>query len=252
MPELALEIWLVCIGVALIAGIVKGVVGFAMPMIMISGLATVLPPDLALAALILPTLATNLWQALRGGFSAAVEATRDHWRYLAVLWLFIMLSAQLVFILPESVLFLLLGVPVTVFAMLQLMGFRLRFPASARRAVELGVATFSGFLGGISGVWGPPTVLYLTALETPKAVQVRLQGVIYGSGALVLALAHIRSGLLNGETAQFSALFLLPALAGLALGFLVQDRIDQATFRRATLLVLVIAGLNLVRRGLAG
>jgi hypothetical protein len=32
----------------------------------------------------------------------------------------------------------------------------------------------------------------------------------------------------------------------------VQDRIDQATFRKVTLIVLVVAGLNLVRRGLFG
>ena len=39
-------------------------------------------------------------------------------------------------------------------------------------------------------------------------------------------------------------------MAGLFLGFKVQDRMDQALFRKATLAVLVIAGLNLIRRGL--
>jgi hypothetical protein len=33
-------------------------------------------------------------------------------------------------------------------------------------------------------------------------------------------------------------------------GYLVQDRLDQVVFRRVTLIVLVIAGLNLLRRGL--
>jgi hypothetical protein len=32
----------------------------------------------------------------------------------------------------------------------------------------------------------------------------------------------------------------------------VQDRLDQARFRRFTLVVLALAGLNLVRRGLLG
>ena len=39
-----------------------------------------------------------------------------------------------------------------------------------------------------------------------------------------------------------------PALLGLWLGGRVFDRIDQVMFRRATLVVLLIAGLNLVRR----
>jgi hypothetical protein len=34
------------------------------------------------------------------------------------------------------------------------------------------------------------------------------------------------------------------------LGGRVMDRIDQAVFRRATLLVLLLAGLNLIRRAL--
>ena len=53
------------VGVALFAGLVKGVVGFAMPTILISGLTFVLAPEQALAALIVPTLVTNGWQALR-------------------------------------------------------------------------------------------------------------------------------------------------------------------------------------------
>ena len=250
MPDLSTELWLLAFLVPLIAGFVKGVVGFAMPMIMISGLASIVDPALALALLILPTLVTNAWQAVRGGIAAAWASTREHWRYLAVIWVMILISGQLVTVLPKGAMLLILGVPVVVFAVLQLAGWRLSFPESARRPVELGVASFAGFIGGISGVWGPPTVLYLTALEIPKAESVRVQGVVYGSGAVMLVVAHIRSGVLTLETASGSALMLLPALAGLWLGFRVQDRIDQALFRRLTLLVLVVAGLNLVRRGL--
>ncbi len=39
------------LAVAVLAGLVKGVVGFAMPMSLISGLTLVLPPEQALAAL---------------------------------------------------------------------------------------------------------------------------------------------------------------------------------------------------------
>jgi len=252
MPELALEIWVFAAAVALVAGVIKGIVGFAMPMVMISGLATVMAPDLALAILIIPTLFTNLWQAMRGGFAAVVTSTRVHWRYLAVLWGFIAFSAQLIYLLPETVMLLILGVPVTIFAVLQLMGWRLRFPDSARRRVELVVASIAGFIGGLSGVWGPPTVAYLTALDTPKLEQVRVQGIVYGSGAVMLALAHVKSGVLTFGTAQISAVMLIPALIGLAIGFKVHDRMDQALFRKATLVVLVVAGLNLIRRGVMG
>ena len=93
-------------------------------------------------------------------------------------------------------------------------------------------------------------MLYLTALDTPKTEQVRVQGVIYGAGAVMLTLAHLRSGILTAETAVFSAVLCVPALIGMALGFAVHDRLDQARFRKFTLIVLVVAGLNLIRRAL--
>jgi uncharacterized membrane protein YfcA len=49
----------------------------------------------------------------------------------------------------------------------------------------------------------------------------------------------------------FSALLVLPALAGLAAGYAVQDRLDQARFRRWTQVLLVLTGLNLVRQAVS-
>ena len=93
---------------------------------------------------------------------------------------------------------------------------------------------------------------YLTALDIEKREHVRVQGVVYGSGAVMLMGSHIQSGVLTAGTAQLSAAMLAPALVGLFIGQLLQDRIDQSVFRRLTLIVLVVAGLNLVRRGLMG
>ncbi|MEM7490745.1 MAG: sulfite exporter TauE/SafE family protein, partial [Pseudomonadota bacterium] len=87
------------------------------------------------------------------------------------------------------------------------------------------------------------------AIDTPKARQMVVQGVIYGLGSVVLVTAHIRSGILNGDTIWFSAALLPAALAGMAIGFRVQDRMDQDLFRKATLAVLVVAGFNLIRKG---
>ena len=50
----------------------------------------------------------------------------------------------------------------------------------------------------------------------------------------------------------FSAALCLPALAGLYLGYVVQDRLDQARFRRWTQGLLVLTGLNMVRQALFG
>ncbi len=241
-----------CCAVALLAGVVKGLVGFAMPMILISGLGTVMGADLALAGLILPTLVTNGAQALRQGPGAALASVRRFRLFLGAGLVCLLISAQLFRLLDPSVLLLLIGGPITLFAALQLAGWHLTLPGGPGRGAELGIGAFAGFIGGLSGVWGPPTVAYLTALGTEKTEQMRVQGVIYGLGAVALLFAHIGSGVLNAQSVWFS-LSLIPAAGlGMWLGGRMQDRIDQRAFRRATLAVLLIAGLNLVRRGLMG
>ncbi len=236
------------VSVALFAGVVKGAVGFAMPLIMMSGLSAVLPVPVALAGLILPTLVMNLWQALRGGVSALLDAALVHWRLLSLVLIFILLSGQLVIALPEALLSAMIGVPVSLFAASQLLGWRLRVAPAQRRRAEITTGVVAGFFGGFSGIWGPPIVAYLTALDTPKAEQVRAQGMLYGLGSVAFLIAHIRTGIVTTDSLQFSASLLIPAALGMAVGFWLQDKMDQERFRQATMLLLLIAGLNLIRR----
>lgn len=252
MPfELSLLFLSIAAALTFFAGLVKGITGFALPMIMISGIGSFLPPETALASLILPTLVANVWQAVRQGFRAAFVSALKHWRYMTIVLLCLVISAQFVTVIPTATLFLVLGFPVTLFAALQLVGWRPTIAPERRRSTEIAVGSIAGGLGGLSGVWGPPTVLYLTALKIPKVEHVRVQGVLYSSGAVMLALAHLRSGVLDRDGFVLSALLVLPAIIGVAVGFSIQDRLDQEKFRWAVLVVLTVAGLNLIRRGLS-
>ena len=46
------------------------------------------------------------------------------------------------------------------------------------------------------------------------------------------------------------ALLILPVMLGVWLGSKVMDRVDPVLFRKMTLLVLMVAGLNLIRRAI--
>lgn len=250
-PFLSLTGLVVACLAAVAAGVVKGAVGFGMPMLLISVLSAFLPPDIALAGLILPTVVTNGAQAFGHGARAALASVRRFRVFLLAGLVFLAISAQMVNWIPAATLLVLISLPVTGFAAMQLAGVTF---ALARQSVPIEVAAgaLAGFVGGLSGVWGPPTVAYLTALNTQKAEQLRVQGVIYGLGAISLVVAHLGSGVLRAETLPFSALLIAPALVGQWVGRAIHDRIDQETFRRATLVVLLLAGLNLLRRGLLG
>lgn len=241
-----------CFAIALFAGVVKGLVGFAMPLILISGMSSVVEPELALAGLLLPTLLSNLWQGFRQGVSAALGSLRDFVPFIAVGGVALVASAQLVRVVPSQAMFVLIGVPVVLFTGLQLMGWRPFLGEAQRVRAQLAVGAIAGAMGGFSGTWGPPTVLLLVALDTPKLDQVRIQGVLYALGSVVLLLAHVGSGVLRQETLPFALFTVVPALAGMWLGLKLQDRTPQLVFQRVTLLVLFVAGLNLIRRGVMG
>ena len=76
--------------------------------------------------------------------------------------------------------------------------------------------------------------------------------VIFTMGAVVLTMAHLRSGVLNARTAVLSAAMLVPAGLGMAMGYRVQDRLDPVRFKRWMLILLALSALNLLRRGLMG
>ncbi|MCC5973222.1 MAG: sulfite exporter TauE/SafE family protein [Rubellimicrobium sp.] len=240
------------LAITALAGVIKGMVGFAMPLIMIAGLSSVMEPSLALAALILPTLVTNLWQGLTFGPRAAWEIAIRFRLFLLVGAVFLAGSAQLVPVLDPTLFFLILGGLVLVFAATMLSGWVPRLPPQGSRTIEAGVGAISGFAGGLAGVWGPPTVVYLTALDLPRREHVATQSVIYALGAVALFAAHLVSGVITLAPLALSAALVVPAMFGMLIGQALMGRASHARFRQAVLWVLLLAAANLIRRGLAG
>lgn len=238
--------------VTLFAGFVKGAVGFAMPLIMMAFFSSFMTPELALAALILSVLTTNLHQSLRFGLAPAGQAARRYWRLIATTCAGIVVSAPFVVVLPQQLLFALLGVPVMLFALVQLTGWAPIIPARHRHGAEYGFGMLGGLYGGISGIWGPPAIVYLLAVGAEKTEMVRVLGVVFLIGAVVLTGAHLVSGVLNAVTLPLSLALVVPAALGMWLGFRLQDRLDPVRFRRWTLIVLIVVALNLLRRAMFG
>ena len=248
LADMPANVFWIAMAVTLFAGFVKGAVGFAMPMIMISAFSSFLPPEQALAGLILPTVFSNLGQAFRQGFAPAWASARSYRRFLIATLVMIVLSAQFVRAIPQDLFLLMLGLPITAFALLQLSGRKLALRLEHRNRAEWIMGAIGGLYGGVSGVWGPPLLVYLLSIGADKVETVRVQGVVFLLGAVVLLTAHLQSGVMSAPNAAFSAALVVPALIGQAMGQHIQDRLDQSRFRRWTQILLVLTGLNLMRR----
>lgn len=234
----------------LLGGFVKGAIGFAMPLICVSLSAAIVPAEIAVATVILPVTISNIMQAFRDGVGEMVATAKQYWLVNAIMLVMIWISAGLLPGMDDQVFFLLLGIGVTLFALAQFLGWSPRVDGNRRMPVEAGTGVVAGFFGGIAGIWGPVIVMYLVSLRLPKADQVRAAGVTFLLGSLVLAPAHWRTGVLNEGTLPFSFLMVAPVMLGMVIGQRVQDRLDPVLFRRATLVVLCLTALNLMRRAL--
>jgi uncharacterized membrane protein YfcA len=112
------------------------------------------------------------------------------------------------------------------------------------------VGLAAGVLNGVSTVNGPPLVMYLVSLGLKKNEFVGAYALIALSGAVPLLLSYIAVGLLGPREFGFSVLALLPALLGLVCGERLRRRIDAERFRQLLLWVLILLGINLIRRAI--
>lgn len=238
---------ILAISITLFAGLVKGLVGFAMPLIMISGFAIFLSLELSIVAMIIPTLFTNFYQAFRDGIIPAFTSIKIFWKYLVILLVMIVVGSNFINILPAETLFLLMGTSIFVFTLFQFLRSELNF--KNKNLMELVFGFLAGFFGGLTGTWGPPTVAYFLTLKLDRNFQLRSQGIIYFFGSIIFIFAHIHSKLVNIPSITFSFLLFLPAIIGVLFGNYIGRKIDGKKFTTVTQLLLLLASLNLIRRG---
>ncbi|HUS54887.1 MAG TPA: sulfite exporter TauE/SafE family protein [Thermohalobaculum sp.] len=238
--------------IMLFGGFVKGAIGFALPMIGIGGIGSFMSAQETVAILVFPTVLSNLMQTMRQGIGPAVMTLRFFWKLNLLLGMTIGVAAQFVPGIPSAVMFIFLGAVICSAASLQLLGWNPRAPTAPglRALLEATTGLLAGICGGLSGVWAPPVLFFLIALDLDKVLHIRALGLSLLVGSLILVPAHFYSGLLDRVTLPMSLAMCLPMVVGMLIGQRFQDRMDQALFRKVALAVLCVAGLNLLRRGL--
>jgi len=113
----------------------------------------------------------------------------------------------------------------------------------------LGAGVLAGVIGGAVGTPGPPVVLYATTQGwSPPTIKANLQAFFVVNQVVILA-GYWWAGLLTREVWRFAAVFAAPAVAGIALGMGLFNRIDPVRFRRIVFALLFVSGLVLLVRG---
>jgi len=232
----------------LAAGTVKGTLGIGLPLVAVPLLATVLDLPTAVALMLVPVLTSNTIQALQG--TKKVATLVRFWPLLVTLIPSTIVAAQFLSSVDLRTGSLVLGVIVVLFSLSQLV--RIPFAISQRgeRFLNPAIGLVAGFLGGLSNLFGPPLIMYLVALKLEKDDFVTTIGLLFivASSTLYATLASV--GVLTFDNALASLAAALPVMAGVFIGTRLRNRIHQKSFERVLMVVLVLIGLNLIRRGL--
>jgi len=233
-----------------LAGTVKGVIGLGLPTVSLALLTVATDLTSAMALLLVPSLVTNLWQALVGGhFTAALRRT---WPFLAAATLTVWLGALALTRVDLALLSALLGALLVVYSALSLAG--LRLTVSTGREAWLGplAGAANGILTGMTGSFVVPGVLYLQALGLSRDMLIQAMGLLFTASTLALAAALGGNDLLTRDLGVWSAVAVVPALIGMAIGRRVRQSLSEERFRRAFFVALLILGGYIIANAFSG
>lgn len=233
-------------GVLTLAGFVKGVVGLGLPTVTLALLTATLGIEAAMALMLLPSLVTNLWQAVTGG--ALAELLRRLWPFLLALAVGTLLASGAPTVFAASTLAALLGVTTALYGAVGLA--TPPWPQPGRLEPPLGPAMglATGILTGMTGSFVMPAVPWLQALRLPRDRLVQAMGLTFLVATLALAAGLGGRGLVPERLAWLSALAVLPALAGMEIGRRVRGSLSERRFRQCLFAALLALGLWILLR----
>jgi len=203
-----------------------------------------------LALMVVPVLVSNFWQAFQGG--PIRQSWRAFWPLIVCFALATAAGGWWMARFDPAGLLVVLGVTAVAFALINLARPQLRLRERDRGWVGAVVGGGAGVINGLSTVNGPPLLMYLMACGLNKDAFVGAYGLIAVAGAVPLALSYAYTGVLGPTEAFWSTAALVPVFAGLGVGRVLRAHIEPALFRRLLLVMLILLGANLIRRGLYG
>ena len=234
----------------LLAGTVKGVIGLGLPTVSLALLTVALDLPTAMALLIVPSFATNLWQAVVGGNGRAI---------LLRVWPFLLMATATVWIgataltrLDLALLSGLLGTILVVYAALNLTGVRFAIPA--RQEVWAGplFGTANGILTGMTGSFVFPGVMFLQAIGLSRDMLVQAMGMLFTASTIALALALQGNNLLTAQLGIVSVAALLPAILGMIVGQRIRKRLSEFRFRQVSFIAILALGAYIISSAALG
>ena len=236
------SIVLVIILAVLAGGLVKGTLGFGMPMVALPIIAFIIPPTTAMILLCAPIFLTNFLQIK---FKEGVSSYRFLPMFLSLV-VGLIIGARLILEINVNTITQIIAVSIIFAALVNCFGFKIsNIKQNYEKIITTIIGFGSGILGGLSTFYGPPMLAYLVAVDLPKEKFVRTVSTMYFIGSFPLYGSLIYYGFATEEDLIFSLILIVPAFISQQIGTKIRDKINHKQFRNLVLSTLIILGISL-------
>jgi len=233
---------LIIILAVLAGGLVKGTLGFGMPMVALPIIAFIIPPTTAMILLCAPIFLTNFLQIK---FKEGISSYRFLPMFLCLV-VGLIIGARLILEININTITQIIAVSIIFAALVNCFGIKINDIKQSHEKVITTIIGFgSGILGGLSTFYGPPMLAYLVAVDLPKEKFVRTVSTMYFIGSFPLYGSLIYYGFATKEDLIFSLILIIPAFISQQIGTKIRDKINHKQFRVCVLLTLIILGISL-------
>ncbi len=230
-----------------VGGIVKGLIGLGLPAVSLGIMVLGLQLYDAMAILLLPLFATNVWQGISGGYF--IQILYRLWPLFLTGAIGIWFAVGFMVKINPSILAIILGVALSSYAAQGLVKPQIFIPKGWEPRLSTSVGAITGVIGGLTGSMAVPAIPYIQALGMPPNALIQAMGIWFCIGSLSLAAALGTHGISTFSLIIISAAAIVPAFIGMGFGQQLRLRLPDDLFRQLFFLGLAFLGLYIAVRG---
>lgn len=244
----SIEVYLITGLIFLLAGTVKGIVGFGLPLVSITLLTPLYGLVDAIAVMVLPAMVTNFWQALNGGRFTSL------WKRLWPLYL----SGAVSTVIATSALVqidvqwptVLLGSVILAYSLVGLTAWQPAEPGRRETWLSPATGVVTGLITGLTGVLVFPLTIYFQALNLDRRALFQAMGIYLLMANVALALVFGWQSAFPEEITQLALIGIVAGFVGMALGQRIEAHLSAQQFKRVFFCSLAVVGAYIFLRAL--
>ncbi len=236
---------MVVAGAFIVAGFAKGAIGIGLPPIAVGLMTLALPLGDALAIMTIPTITTNVFQALYGGQFLVLLRRFGTMAVAAVIGVFASVVTLGKLGSPGTIGWL--GLVMALYALLALFAWRPVVPRAAEPWANplMGLAT--GAVTGITGIAAVPFLPYMQSLQISKNELIQGLGILFVCITAALAAALVQQNVFDTANLIGGLAAIVPTFAGVWIGQKVRHAASPEAFRKIFLYGMLALGLHMAR-----